>query len=172
MAVHKVPFGLLPPSGSGPDPAAGDGGEGEFVGADAYSQFGQLASVFYDSGPGLLVHPLWQAASAYFVALRLEREPRPDYVRYSFTFWEGCEAITAGRCGPSRQPRRPPPVVPAWAAATIWSGRGTPSGPSPGSMACLWRSWPPKPADPEPESDPGGREGADHLTGYVITARG
>lgn len=29
-----------------------------------------------------------------------------------------------------------------------------------------------KPADPEPESDPGGREGADHLTGYVITAQG
>ena len=58
-------------------------GEGEFVGADAYSQFGQLANVFYDSGPGLLVHPLWQTASAYFVALRLEQEPRPDYVRYS-----------------------------------------------------------------------------------------
>ena len=62
--------------------------EGEFVGEDAYTQFGQLANVFYDSGPGLLVHPLWQAANAYFVSLRLEQEPRPDYVRYSFSFWE------------------------------------------------------------------------------------
>ena len=33
-------------------------------------------------------HPLWQAANAYFVSLRLEQEPRPDFVRYSFTFWE------------------------------------------------------------------------------------
>ena len=30
----------------------------------------------------------WQTASAYFVELRLEQEPRPDYVRYSFAFWE------------------------------------------------------------------------------------
>ena len=96
MAVHKVPFGLYHLQDLGRTRRVMEG-EGEFVGADAYSQFGQLANVFYDSGPG-----------------------------------------------PSRQPRRPPPVVPAWAAATIWSGRGTPSGPSPGSMACLWRSWPPK----------------------------
>ena len=34
------------------------------------------------------VHPLWQTANAYFVSLRLEQEPRPDYVRYSFAFWE------------------------------------------------------------------------------------
>ena len=60
-------------------------GEGEFVGPDAYSQFGQLANMFYNGGPGLLIHPLWQAANAYFVSLRLEQEPRPDFVRYSFT---------------------------------------------------------------------------------------
>ena len=51
--------------------------EGEFVGEGAYAQFGQLANVFYNGGPGLLVHPLWQAANAYFVSLRLEQEPRP-----------------------------------------------------------------------------------------------
>ena len=34
------------------------------------------------------MHPLWQTANAYFVSLRLEQEPRPDYVRYSFEFWE------------------------------------------------------------------------------------
>ena len=45
-------------------------------------------NVFYEDGPGLLVHPLWQTANAYFVSLRLEQEPRPDYVRYSFAFWE------------------------------------------------------------------------------------
>ena len=87
MAVHKVPFGLYHLQDLGRTRRVMEG-EGEFVGADAYSQFGQLANVFYDSGPGLLVHPLWQTASAYFVALRLEQEPRPDYVRYSFTFWE------------------------------------------------------------------------------------
>ena len=27
-------------------------------------------------------------ASAHFVSLRLEQEPREDYVRYSFVFWE------------------------------------------------------------------------------------
>ncbi len=87
MAVHKVPFGLYHLQDLGRTRRVMEG-EGEFVGADAYSQFGQLANVFYDSGPGLLVHPLWQVASAYFVSLRLAQEPRPDYVRYSFTFWE------------------------------------------------------------------------------------
>ena len=36
----------------------------------------------------MLIHPVWQAANAYFVSLRLEQAPRPDYVRYSFEFWE------------------------------------------------------------------------------------
>jgi len=63
-------------------------GEGEFVGEGAYEEFGRLANAFYDPGPGLLVHPLWQTARAYFVALRLEQEPKADYVRYSFEFWE------------------------------------------------------------------------------------
>lgn len=67
-------------------------GEGEFVGKKAYAQFGQLANVFYQGGSGMLIHPLWQASDAYFVSLKLEMEPRPDYVRYSFEFWE-----TSGR---------------------------------------------------------------------------
>ena len=67
-------------------------GEGEFVGKNAYAQFGALANVFYREGPGKLIHPLWQTANAHFVELRLKQEPRPDYVSYSFTFWEdlGC----------------------------------------------------------------------------------
>lgn len=87
MAVHKTPFGLFHLQDLGRTNRIMEG-EGEFVGDGAYAQFGQLANVFYDSGPGLLVHPLWQAANAYFVSLRLEQEPRPDYVRYSFAFWE------------------------------------------------------------------------------------
>ena len=63
-------------------------GSGEFVGPGAYEEFQRLACLFYEGGTGLLVHPLWQAADAYFVALRLEQTPRPDYVRYSFEFWE------------------------------------------------------------------------------------
>ena len=63
-------------------------GQGEFAGKGAYDEFKRLATVFYDGGPGLLIHPLWQTASAYFVELRLEQEPRPWYVRYSFAFWE------------------------------------------------------------------------------------
>lgn len=37
----------------------------------------------------MLVHPVWQTASAYFTELTLTQEPRDDYVAYRFTF---CEA--------------------------------------------------------------------------------
>lgn len=87
MAVHKTPFGLFRLQDLGRTNRIMEG-EGEFVGEGAYAQFGQLANVFYNGGPGLLIHPLWQEANAYFVSLRLEQEPRPDYVRYSFAFWE------------------------------------------------------------------------------------
>lgn len=87
MAVHKTPFGLFHLQDLGRTNRIMKG-EGEFVGEGAYGQFGQLANVFYHGGPGLLIHPLWQAANAYFVSLKLEQEPRPDYVKYSFEFWE------------------------------------------------------------------------------------
>lgn len=63
-------------------------GEGEFVGEGAYDTFRKLACLFYERSPGVLVHPVWQTVNAYFVELTLEQEPRPDYVRYSFAFWE------------------------------------------------------------------------------------
>ena len=87
MVCHKLPFGgyTLQDLGQTNRIMAG---EGEFVGEGAYEQFGALASVFYDPGPGILVHPLWQTTKAHFVSLRLEQEPREDYVRYSFVFWE------------------------------------------------------------------------------------
>ena len=87
LAVHKLPFGLYQLQDLGRTNRVMKG-EGEFVGEGAYGQFGQLANTFYLEGPGLLVHPLWQVSNAYFVSLRLEQEPRPDYVRYSFEFWE------------------------------------------------------------------------------------
>lgn len=67
-------------------------GEGTFTGTGAYEEFRKLEEVFRSDGPGLLIHPVWQAASAYFVTLRLEEEPLPDYVRYAFEFWEDGEA--------------------------------------------------------------------------------
>lgn len=87
MAVNKIPFGYYFLQDLGRTRRVMRG-EGEFCGEDAYAQFGALANVFYDKGPGMLIHPLWQSASAYFVELRLEQEPRPWYVRYSFAFWE------------------------------------------------------------------------------------
>ncbi len=66
-----------------------------FAGEGAYEEFRKLEAVFAESGPGLLVHPVWPAASAYFVSLRLAEEPLPDYVRYTFEFWED-QAAGAG----------------------------------------------------------------------------
>lgn len=88
MGVQKVPFGRYHLQDLGLTRRVMKG-EGEFVGEDAYEQFKALASVFYSDGPGVLVHPVWQAANAYFVELNLSQEPRQDYVKYTFTFWEG-----------------------------------------------------------------------------------
>ena len=87
VAVHKVPFGrhYMQDLGMGCRIMRG---QGEFAGKGAYDEFKRLATVFYDGGPGLLIHPLWQIANAYFTGLKLEQEPLPDYVRYSFEFRE------------------------------------------------------------------------------------
>lgn len=66
-------------------------GEGTFTGPGAYEEFKRLAGVFYEDGPGQLVYPRRRTTNARFVALQLEQEPRPDYVRYTFTFWGECE---------------------------------------------------------------------------------
>lgn len=87
MAVNKVPYGRYQLQDLGPTRRILRG-EGEFVGEDAYRTFQSLATVFYQEGPGLLVHPVWQCSNAYFVELSLAQEPRADYVRYTFTFWE------------------------------------------------------------------------------------
>ena len=87
LAVHKIPFGRyhMQDLGLGCRVLRG---EGEFAGEGAYDEFKTLATLFYEEGPGVLVHPVWQTASAYFVELALRQEPRPDYVAYTFAFWE------------------------------------------------------------------------------------
>ena len=71
-------------------------GEGEFAGEGAYDEFKKLASLFYLSGPGLLIHPLWQTSNAYFTRLQLTQKPLPDYVRYQFTFREAFDGYQEG----------------------------------------------------------------------------
>ncbi len=90
MASHKVPFGdyVLQDMGRVRRVMRG---EGEFVGDGAYSTFGQLANRFYQGGTDWLIHPIWQPAKAFFVDLKLEQVPLPNYVKYSFTFWEDIE---------------------------------------------------------------------------------
>lgn len=95
MAAHKVPFGRCVLQDLGYTYRVLKG-EGVFTGNDAYRQFQELAAVFRESGPGLLVHPVWQAERAYFVELKVTEEPLPDYVRYSFTFWEDWNGYSGG----------------------------------------------------------------------------
>ena len=95
MAAHKVPFGRCVLQDLGYTYRVLKG-EGVFTGNDAYRQFQELAAVFQESGPGLLVHPVWQAERAYFVELKVTEEPLPDSVRYSFTFWEDWNGYSGG----------------------------------------------------------------------------
>lgn len=94
-AVHKIPYGryCVQDLGLGCRVLRG---EGEFVGEDAYEQFKALASLFYESGPGLLVHPVWQNAWVYFTELQLTQEPLKNYVRYRFAFQEAFAGVQTG----------------------------------------------------------------------------
>lgn len=95
VAAHKVPFGRCVLQDLGCTYRVLRG-EGVFAGENAYRQFRELAEVFQKGGPGLLVHPVWQAEQVYFVELRVEERPLPDYVRYSFTFWEDWSGYSGG----------------------------------------------------------------------------
>ena len=95
VGAREVPFGHYSLQDLGPSYRIMRG-EGEFVGQGAYDEFKKLATVFYNEGPGLLVHPVWQTANAYFVELSLAQEPRPDYVKYTFTFWEAYGGHSTG----------------------------------------------------------------------------
>ena len=87
MSVQEVPYGYYTMQ------SLGHGyrvmrGSGEFVGEGAYEEFKRLAKVYYTGGEGTLVHPCWQSAHVFFVKLAVEQVPRPDYVAYTFEFWE------------------------------------------------------------------------------------
>ncbi len=84
----------------------------------------------------MLVHPVWVATTAWFVGLEVEQEPRSDYVRYSFEFWEVDPSVSSrmerqtaieadgGPAGASQPDRR----------STIRWSRGIPCGGSPEPM--------------------------------------
>ena len=95
VGAREVPFGHYALQDLGPSYRIMRG-EGEFVGEGAYDEFKKLASLFYLSGPGLLIHPLWQTSNAYFTRLQLTQKPLPDYVRYQFTFREAFDGYQEG----------------------------------------------------------------------------
>ncbi len=95
VVTHKVPFGRYCLQDLGMTGRVLEG-EGEFAGEGAYDEFKKLASLFYLSGPGLLIHPLWQTSNAYFTRLQLTQKPLPDYVRYQFTFREAFDGYQEG----------------------------------------------------------------------------
>ena len=101
LAVHPVPYGGCVIQDLGRTYRVLRG-EGVFAGPGAYQQFQQLAEVFQEEGAGLLVHPIWQT---------VEEEPLPDYVRYSFEFWEDWDGYRAGLTavpGAAASPEEPP----------------------------------------------------------------
>ena len=102
ITEHRVPFGnyMLRSMGLGCRIMRG---EGEFSGPEAYAEFKKLASVFYEDSPGMLTHPLWQPAKAYFASLELRQAPTADYVAYSFEFRECFEGYESGAVELSRQ---------------------------------------------------------------------
>jgi len=106
VSAHKIPFGTYVLQNLGRSFRALRG-DGEFCGAGAYDEFKKLASVFYDDKPGLLIHPIWQNSNAYFVSLDVNQEPREDYVKYSFEFWECYDGYT-GEIRPVSQAAVPP----------------------------------------------------------------
>lgn len=117
VAVHKVPFGRYAMQDVGLTYRVMTG-EGEFWGEDAYEQFKKLATVFYEDGPGVLLHPVWQTSRAYFVGLSLAQEPRKDYVRYTFTFWEDYDKYSQSLTTKTRQSQSSP-------SASSTEGSGT-----------------------------------------------
>lgn len=87
IAARKIPYGRYCLQDLGLSCRVMSG-EGTFTGPDAYREFSKLTKVFCSDGPGILVHPVWEARSAYFVSLELREKPLPDYVHYAFTFWQ------------------------------------------------------------------------------------
>lgn len=96
MALLKVPYGAATAENLGASVKVFKG-EGEFFGQGAYAEFLKLAAVFEEDSPGILIHPLFTLPSAHFVSLTLAQKPLPDYVAYSFEFWDASTLSPAGK---------------------------------------------------------------------------
>ena len=127
MALHKIPYGRHYLQSMGQTRRIFRG-VGEFVGEDAYDQFKALASLFYEETPGPLVHPVWMTATAWFTALKLEQEPRKDYVKYSFEFWEVIPSVTEDLTAPHAQSSSAQGMTALWYTVavgdTLWGIAG------------------------------------------------
>jgi spore coat assembly protein SafA len=95
LTAHAIPYGQCVMEDLGSSYRVLKG-EGVFAGADAYQEFQKLVAVFQEDGAGLLVHPVWQTERAWFASLTVEEEPLPNYVRYSFEFWEDWGGYDSG----------------------------------------------------------------------------
>ena len=95
LVVHQIPFGRCVIQDLGGVYRVLRG-EGVFAGEGAYERFRQLAGVLREGGAGILVHPVWQTERAWFASLQVTEEPLPDYVRYSFEFWEDWAGYDGG----------------------------------------------------------------------------
>ena len=148
------------------------------MGEGAYSQFGALANVFHENGPGLLIHPVWQATSAYFVTLRLEQEPLPNYVRYSFSFWEDVDYYSGAvqsepvsSIGGTSSGASAPLSAGASGQYQVVQG-GHPVGNCPEIRSVAGDLDRTESPDQKSQPDPAGRRGEGGVTGYVFTAQG
>ena len=125
IAVHQVPFGGCVMQELGGSYRVLKG-EGVFAGEGAYQRFKELAEVFRQEGPGLLVHPVWQTERAYFTSLEAVEEPLPDCVRYRFEFWEDGGGYDGGLKALAREdgggPEAAPPAAQSGRAHTVRKG--------------------------------------------------
>ena len=125
IAVHQVPFGGCVMQELGGSYRVLKG-EGVFAGEGAYQRFKELAEVFRQEGPGLLVHPVWQTERGYFTSLEAVEEPLPDFVRYRFEFWEDGGGYDGGLKALAREdgggPEAAPPAAQSGRAHTVRKG--------------------------------------------------
>ena len=61
-------------------------GSGTFTGPEALENFRLLADLCGDPTAGALTHPVWGTVTAFLTELQMDREPRKDFIAYSFTF--------------------------------------------------------------------------------------
>lgn len=94
VAAHSVPFGSSVMQELGAAYRVYQG-VGVFAGDGAYEEFLKLEEVFRQEGAGLMAHPVWGIDRVWFVMLTVAEEPRPDFVRYRFEFWEDCGETAA-----------------------------------------------------------------------------